>query len=193
MAYKPSFSDRFWKTASAPFKDQKDLELDFQYAAMTNKLWRAEYLLNKKGVDIASGDHFALRWAANGGHDEMVRLLLRYGGTDVNAKHGDALIRAVTQNKPAVVDVLLEHGADIAQQEFKALHLAHEKNNIVVLSQLVSSGQDLRAPVAHLRADAEAQDDGSHAAAARLKLYGDYLAQRIDPRPPAAGRYRPGF
>lgn len=192
MAYKPSVSDRFWKTVSAPFKDQKDLALDFEYAAMTNKLWRAEYLLKEKGVNIASSDHFALRWAANGGHDEMIRLLMRHGGTDVNAKNGDALIRAVTQNKPAVVDVLLEYGADIAQQEFKALHLAHEKNNIVVLSQLISSGQDLRAPVAHLHADAEKQDDGSHAAAARLKLYSDYLAQRFNPKPPAAGR-GPGF
>lgn len=187
MAYKPTFSDRFWKTVSAPFKEMKDLEIDFHYAATTNMLWRAEYLLTEKGVNIASGNNFAVRWASNGGHDEMLRLLFRHGGVDVNAKEGDALIRAVTKNHPKSVAVLIEHGARIAEQDFKALHLAHEKNNIEILAELVTSGQDLRAVVATLREEALQNNDGSGAHEARLNLYGDYLkssAPSDTPKPP---------
>ncbi|HEX2752095.1 MAG TPA: ankyrin repeat domain-containing protein [Alphaproteobacteria bacterium] len=189
MRYKPSFADKFWKIVNAPFKEMKDLEVDFHYAATTNMLWRAEYLLTEKGVDIASGNNFAVRWAANGGHDDMLRLLFRHGGIDVNAKEGDALIRAVTRGHTSTVGLLLEHGADIAQQEYKALHLAHEKNNISLLAQLVTSGQDLRETIAALHADAVEKNDESPAHQARLKLYGDYLAQQIPPRkPPNAPR-----
>lgn len=186
MRYKPSFADKFWKVVSAPFKERKDLEIDFHYAATTNMLWRAEYLLTEKGVDIASGNNFAVRWAANGGHDDMLRLLFRHGGVDVNAKEGDALIRAVTRGHASTVGLLLEHGADIAAQEYKALHLAHEKNNISLLAQLVTSGQNVRDVVTVLHADAVEKNDGSPAHQARLKLYGDYLAQHSPPRKPPA-------
>lgn len=186
MRYKPTFADKFWKVVSAPYKEMKDLEVDFHYAATTNMLWRAEYLLTEKGVDIASGNNFAVRWAANGGHDDMLRLLFRHGGVDVNAKEGDALIRAVTRGHSGTVGLLLEHGADIAQQEYKALRLAHDKNNISLLAQLVSSGQDLVTEVAKLHADAAEKNDGSAAHQARLKLYGDYLAQHGPKHKPPA-------
>lgn len=186
MRYKPTFADKFWKVVSAPFKEMKDLEVDFHYAATTNMLWRAEYLLTEKGVDIASGNNFAVRWAANGGHDDMLRLLFRHGGVDVNAKEGDALIRAVTRGHTSTAGILLDHGADISQQEYKALHLAHEKNNISLLAQLVSSGQDLVAEVAKLHADAVENNDGSAAHQARLKLYGDYLGHSAPKRKPPA-------
>lgn len=190
MAYKPTFSDRFWKSVIAPWREMKDLEIDFHYAATTNMLWRAEYLLTEKGVDIASGNNFAVRWAANGGHDEMLRLLFRHGGVDVNAKEGDALIRAVTKNHPKAVAVLLEHGADIALQDFEALRIAHDKNNIAILAELVTSGQDVRSVVATLKAEAEENNDGSAAHEARLKLYGDYL-KSAPPKPPFGAAPRP--
>jgi len=186
MRYKPTFADKFWKIASAPFKEMKDLEADFHYAATTNMLWRAEYLLTEKGVNIASGNNFALRWAANGGHDEMLRLLFRHGGVDVNAKEGEALIRAVTRGHAGAVALLLEHGADVSAQDHKALHLAHDKNNIGLLAQLVTGGQDLRQAITALHADAVEKDDGSPAHEARLKLYGDYLARQTPPRQPPA-------
>lgn len=186
MAYKPTFSDRFWKSVILPFREMKDLEIDFHYAATTNMLWRAEYLLTEKGVDIASGNNFAVRWAANGGHDDMLRLLFRHGGVDVNAKEGDALIRAVTKNHPKAVALLLEHGADVSAQEYKALHIAHQKNNIEILAELVTSGADVRGVVTALRAEALENNDGSAAHEARLKLYGDYLKSTAPdtPKPP---------
>jgi len=186
MRYKPTFADKFWKIVNAPFKERRDLEVDFHYAATTNMLWRAEYLLTEKNVDIASGDNFAVRWAANGGHDDMLRLLFRHGGVDVNAKEGDALIRAVTRGHTSTVGLLLDHGADIARQEYRALRLAHEKNNISLLAHLVTGGQDLRDIVATLHAEAQEKNDGSAAHQARLKLYGDYLAQYAPPRLPPA-------
>jgi len=186
MRYKPTLADRFWKKVSAPFKEMKDLEVDFHYAATTNMLWRAEYLLTVKGVNIASGDNFAVRWAANGGHEEMLRLLFRHGGVDVNAKNGDALIRAVTREHAGAVALLLEHGADISMQDYKALHLAHEKNNISLLAQLLTSGQDARGVVATLHAEALEKDDGSIAHEARLRLYSDYLAPQNPARKPPA-------
>lgn len=193
MAYKKTLSDRFWKSVILPFRERKDLEIDFHYATTTNMLWRAEYLLTEKGVDIASGDNFAVRWAANGGHDEMLRLLFRHGGVDVNAKEGDALIRAVTKNHPKAVSVLVEHGADVTAQAYKALHIAHEKNNIEILAELVTSGADLRAVVAALHADALENNDGSAAHDARLKLYGDYLKSAAPdaPKPPKGTPPRP--
>src|SRR5215203_4017992 len=56
----------------------------------------------------------ALIWAANGGHFEVVKLLVKRGA-DVNARGGgggDALMAAAYQGKLDIVDFLLKSGAD---------------------------------------------------------------------------------
>lgn len=136
LPYKPSLGDKFW-FALAMGTTKRDLEQDFHYAAVVGKLWRAEYLLNEKKVDIASRDNFAVRWAANGGHADMLKLLFRHGGVDANAKDGEALIRAVSGGHHAAAEVLIENGADPARQDFKALREAYKRNDMAMLAQLL--------------------------------------------------------
>lgn len=183
--YQKSLSDKFWHALWLP-REKRELETAFHYAVTVNKLWRAEFLLNEEKVNIASGDNFAVRWAANGGHVDMLHLLFRHGGVDVNAKEGDALIRAVRQGHHAAAALLLEKGADIAQQECRALHLAHEKNDMSMLALLLSSGQDVRIPVRALYAAAQEEQNPQAADRARLHLYQRYLDDSGATPPPSS-------
>lgn len=185
--YTPSLGDKFWHAVWLSGYSGKELEQEFHYAAMVGKLWRAEYLLNEKKVDISSRDSFAVRWAANGGFDEMLKLLFRHGGVDVNAREGEALIRAVSKGHYAAAAILLENGADPAQQDFKSLRTAYKRKDMAMLAQLLaaapSAGSLVAEWVAALKDPArkpEADD------AAQLRLLSRYLPQ--DTPPPTSGR-----
>ena len=182
--YAPSLGDKFWHAVWLSGRSDKELEQDFHYAATVGKLWRAEYLLNEKKVDIASGDSFAVRWAANGGYSDMLKLLFRHGGVDVNARDGEALIRAVSQGHHAAAAVLLENGADPVRQDFKAIREAYKRKDMPMLAQLLPAASSARPLVAEWVAalkdparKPEADD------AAQLRLFSNYLPQ--DPPPPA--------
>lgn len=184
--YTPSLGDKFWHAVWLSGRSDKELEQDFHYAAMVGKLWRAEYLLNEKKVDIASRDSFAVRWAANGGYADMLKLLFRHGGVDVNARDGEALIRAVSQGHHAAAAVLLENGADPARQDFKALRDAYSRKDMPMLAQLLPAAPSARPLIAEWVAalkdparTPEADD------AAQLRLFSKYLQDDVPP--PAHG------
>ncbi|MFN7115039.1 MAG: ankyrin repeat domain-containing protein [Alphaproteobacteria bacterium] len=174
--YKPSLGDKFWRMAWLPGRKGRELEEDFHYAVTVGKMWRAELLLSEKKVDITSGDHFAVRWAANGGHVDMLKLLFRHGGVDVNAKDGEALIRAATRGHHAAAALLLEHGADVARQDYKALRIAAAQNDTAMLAHLLAAAKDAQSVVRELLTAAEQQDPPAEKSC--LHLYRAYLAPR---------------
>lgn len=184
--YTPSMGDKFWRMAWLPGRSTDELEHDLHYAATVGKLWRAEHLLIEKKVDIASGDNFAVRWAANGGHVPMLELLFRHGGVDVNAKEGDALIRAVENRHHAAAALLLDHGADAARQDFKALRIAAGRNDAAMIAHLLAATKNAQPLVRALVASA--QKENSPIDAACLRLYQNYLA---DTPPPAGVKNAP--
>lgn len=151
--FKPTFRDRFWKFAAGPFKSDAEFDEDLHYAAVTNMLWRAEYLIEQKGADIHSSDNFCIRWAANGGHAEMISFLLEKGA-DVHAKDDEALIRAVARGKLPAIDVLVKAGAKPSAQKNKALLIAHKNKDIKIIETLLSSPEDLSEIAAVLKKDA---------------------------------------
>lgn len=176
--YKPTLGDRFWRSVWLPGREKKELEEDFHYAALVGKLWRAEFLLSEKKVDIASRDNFALRWAANGGHTGMLQLLFRHGGVDVNAKDGEALIRAATGGHHAAAALLLEHGADPARQDYKALRTAHDKKDEPMIAMILASAKDAGGVVRELLAAVQAEETPNKAMA---HLYQNYLDRPLPP------------
>lgn len=186
--YTPSLGDKFWRVVWLPGRDKKELEEDFHYAATVGKLWRAEHLLSEKKVDIASGDNFAVRWAANGGHNEMLKLLFRHGGVDVNAKDGEALIRAAERGHHAAAVLLLDHGADVSRQDYKALRLAAGKNDAAMIAHLLAAARGAQRAVQELLAVAEKEE--TPACKACIRLYKNYLdappqgKSASPPRPP---------
>lgn len=171
--YKPTTGDKFWRAVWLPGRDKKELEHDLHYAATVGKLWRAELLLSEKGVDIASGDNFAVRWAANGGHADMLALLFRHGGVDVNAKDGDALIRAAKNGHHAAAALLLDHGADVSRQDYKALRIAAERSDAAMIAHLLSAAKDAQTVVREILTSAEEQERPADKAC--LRLYRNYL------------------
>jgi ankyrin repeat protein len=181
--YRPSLGDRFWRHVWLPGRRGAELEEDFHYAAMVGNLWRAAFLLTEKRVDIASGDDFALRWAARGGHTEMLALLFRHGGVDVNAKDGEPLIHAVEQGRHAAAVLLLEHGADAARQDFRALRIAHDKQDASMVAHILSVSSGAQAVVRGFLQDAQSEnkDGGKVADAACLTLYRKYLEDSAPP------------
>jgi len=181
MPYKPTLSDRFWKRLSMPYKQRQELEQDLHYAAVTNKLWRAEFLLTEKSVDATTRENFCMRWAANGGHVDMIKLLHAHGA-DVNAKNGEPLLRAVGTKRMEAVEVLLQLGADISLNNHAALRAADAQGDAAILKRLLKSGQDLRRPAEELLQKARDRHDTASAA-----IYLEYLTaeRKKGLKPPA--------
>lgn len=176
--YKKSLSDVFWHALGGAGKDRtaQDIDNSLHYAALTGKLWRADFLLREKKAKVASGDNFALRWAANGGHVDMLRLLLEHGA-DVNAKDGEALVRVVEKEMNDAAFFLLDHGANPSLHGGKAFYLADEKGNIPLLKKMLEGG---KISEGHIRCVQErAKENGD---AARTAFYGRFLR---DMPPPA--------
>lgn len=160
---KPSLSDRFWKALSAPLKNKGELEQDFHYAAVTGKIWRAHYLLAEKGVDAAGADNFAIRWAANGGHADIIRMLVSFGA-DVNAKDGEPLMRALGKGHADAVHALLASGALVSVRGGAPLRIACERKDYALLEKMLSAKEDLRGHVQGFLAQAEKSGDANLAA-----------------------------
>lgn len=177
--YKKTLSDTFWLFFGNGSKKRTEREIDgsLHYAALTNKLWRADYLIRECGAPVTSGDNFCIRWAANGGHNEMIKLLVEKGA-DVNARDGEALVRAVEKGHDATAALLIDSGAKVALHKAKALYLADAAHNIPLLKKMLSTGEDL---VLHVRNLMEKAHENQ--AKDLLRLYEDYI---LDPPAPPA-------
>lgn len=174
--YNKSLSDKFWLTLYGNIvKDQGRLDQSLQNAALNNNLWRAEFLLSRKKANPNSGDGFCVRWAAEDGHCEMIRLLARHGA-DMNAKDGQALINAASRGHVDVAKTLLENGADATRQDYAALRTADAANDTAFIRTLLNSGQDFTRVANELLGAA----DGI-GAFDKAGLYRQYLDSRAKP------------
>jgi len=93
--------------------DADKLADDLSIAASLGQ-YEAVHKLLKNGVSLGHYDYrgwFALHWACQEGHSDIVRLLID-SGADVNAKSIEEGITPLMQGHIEVVQILLEHGAD---------------------------------------------------------------------------------
>jgi Ankyrin repeats (3 copies) len=181
--YTPTFLDKCWKFFGNADKKPSELEKELHYAALTNLLWRAEFLMTEKKISPTSRDNFAIRWAAHGGHNQMIMMLLDHGA-DLNARDGEALVRALENGHPDTALLLVEKGARVGEQGGRALFLADDIGNLPLVCRMLSSPEDLTATARALKERAAEKGDE------KLKaIYDDYLSGR--PVKPPRGRYGP--
>lgn len=124
------------------------------YPRNVTALWLAAYfglsriakLLLENGVEDDGHDNFGTRpfeLAASRGHEDVVRLLLRYKGTrDINT----AFHHAAWSGHEAVMRILLENGADINAPNkigMTALHLASQMGHEKLTRFLLDRGADI--------------------------------------------------
>jgi ankyrin repeat protein len=183
--YEKTLKDRFWHALVPTFKNVDDLEREFHFAALTNKLWRADYLLSEKNVDVNSGNGFAIRFAVDGNHWAMVQRLIE-AKADLNVQDGEPLIKAAAKGFTDIAVDLLLAGADPSLRDCRALRLADAKDDIRLISAILKSGKDVEKGAKELLDQAHAQGDIKRAA-----VYKEYLdgqaARRIPARPPLQG------
>ncbi|KAJ3182747.1 hypothetical protein HDU87_008086 [Geranomyces variabilis] len=85
-------------------------------------------MMDQCEVPAGATDNFALNRACEAGQIEAARLLLSRGASPVNADGGRGyalpLSAAAARENMAIVDLLLEHGADINEEDSQALRYA---------------------------------------------------------------------
>ncbi len=175
--YKPTLLDWFWKTARAPYKQAAELADDLHYAAVTNNLWRTQFLLDEYKVDANANQNRALVWAARAGHTEMCTLLLKYGA-DINAREGTPLIWALSHGHQDTAAAFVDAGADITCRKFEAVYSAAEQKNTALLQKMFRSKYDLR-PVAEKLLEKATKNNQTD----MVRLYQDYLDKKADEKP----------
>jgi ankyrin repeat protein len=183
--FEKTLKDRFWQALIQTFKRNDELENEFHFAALTNKLWRAEFLLEEKKVDVNSGGGFAIRFAVEGKHTDMVHLLIQHKA-DVNAKEGEALIRAAALGYTDIALDLIMAGANPSLRDGRALRLADAQNDTRLISAMLKHGKGLEKTAEELLADAR-----KNGGAEKVALYKNYLdtqaAKAMPSRPTLQG------
>lgn len=179
--YQKTLKDSFWQALVTTMKRNDELDMEFHFAALNNMLWRAEYLLTDKKINVNSGEGFAIRFAVENGHDEMVRLLIAHRA-DVNAKGGEALIRAAALGRTEIALELLAAGADPSLRGGRALLLADAKDDSRLIGAILRTGRDMSAGAKLLLDEARKSGDLKKAS-----LYKEYLDNRAAQKAP----YRP--
>ena len=118
------------------------------------ELLRSSFLSSHENYEDALRDVkdlTSVHFAAALGYVQLVRLLIRICGVDVNAVdafYHTALHFAAEEGHADVVRVLLENGADVnavERQEHTALHLAVEEGHLEVTKVLTQNGADVNA------------------------------------------------
>jgi len=97
-----------------------------------------------EGANVHAVDDEALRWAANNGHLEVVKILLE-NGADVHAGNDFALRWASYKGHLEVVEILLENGADVHACNDSALQFAAGKGYLEIVKILLGNGADVHA------------------------------------------------
>jgi serine/threonine-protein phosphatase 6 regulatory ankyrin repeat subunit B len=111
-------------------------------------------VLLQNGADPNSQDHngeTALTFSAYHGDVDVVRTLCQNMDTEVNIKNNndeDALFSAVFQQHEEVVNVLLQHGADVnsvspENDDYSPLLVASKKKNVDIVEALLRKGANL--------------------------------------------------
>ena len=122
---------------------QKSLDDSFLRKVMEGD----EYLVRDSlsaGADIHAQEDYALRYSAEYGHIEQVRMLLD-GGADIHAKDDNALRSSAWNGHIEVVRLILDRGADIHANDDNALYLAAKNGHIETVGLLLDRGADAHA------------------------------------------------
>ena len=118
----------------------------------------AELLLDAR-VDVTARsafDYSALSLACIKGFDVIAQMLLRHGGSDLevrNAGGSTPLLLAAGAAHGAIVDVLLEYGADVRATDNRGTTLLH------ILAQTADNATRIREVVSKYAPDVEAKDE----------------------------------
>ena len=99
-------------------------------------LFGVKYAL-ENGANVHTIDDYALRWASQNGHYDIVKLLLDYGA-DIHTDNDEALRWAAYEGHYDVIKLLLENGADIHAQNDAALRHAEYNGHTDVVELLKS-------------------------------------------------------
>ena len=106
-------------------------------------LWTIETFewLLRCGVNLHAKNDYALRWAAENGHLEVVKCLVEHGA-DIHAYNEEALRFAASQGFLEVVEYLIDKGADIHAYDDCTLRLAAVNGHLDVVEYLGSLERD---------------------------------------------------
>lgn len=124
--------------------------LNLHEAAATGQFDRVRELATRENVNSAGADGFqALGLACYFGHEEVARWLID-AGADVNLAAENAMKvcpihAAAARRSPALVRLLLEHGADAnarQQMGYTPLHSAYQHDDREIIDLLVAHGAD---------------------------------------------------
>ena len=96
----------------------------------------------ERGADLHADDNYALGWAADFGHLEVVKYLLEQGA-DLNANNDEALRFAAEKGHLEVVKYLLEQGANLHADDNLALRFAANHDRLEVVQYLLERGADV--------------------------------------------------
>ena len=116
------------------------------HAAITNKQERAvEYLLNN-GVDVKSLPYIVLT-AIGFANESIIEMVLSHGGTpNVKTQTTTPLHDAVRLNKPEIIQLLSQHGADMniaTEESGPVLTFAVSRDNLDCVKVLLDCGSDI--------------------------------------------------
>ena len=104
------------------------------------------FMLQEGNVDVHDANDEAIRLSSNGGHVDVVRLLLAYGA-DPGAIDSEALRNASANGHLSVVELLLHHGAvDPGARNSEALVRARANGHADVVQALLESHLTLELP-----------------------------------------------
>jgi hypothetical protein len=102
-----------------------------------------QFLIDE-GADVRAEFYYAILWAAENGHTEVVKVLID-AGADVHA-YGDAAIRwAVENGHTDIVKLLIDAGAVIHAYDDYSLQCAAESGYTEVVKLLLDAGADVHA------------------------------------------------
>ena len=91
--------------------------------------------LLKAGADVHANEDEALRYAAENGYTEIVKILLK-AGADVHADDDEALCLAIGGGHTEIVKILLEADTDVHADNDYALRLAAEYGHTEIVKIL---------------------------------------------------------
>ena len=89
----------------------------------------------ERGADIHADEDYALQYASQNGHKDVVELLLK-NGADVHVNDDFALLLASYYNHKDVVELLLKNGADVHADDDHALRSASNNGHKDVVELL---------------------------------------------------------
>ncbi|KAJ1294177.1 hypothetical protein BS78_01G125600 [Paspalum vaginatum] len=103
------------------------------FAALDGQVAAARYLLDK-GADPNKQDHQGcapLHEAAKEGYDEIAQLLLSRGAiVDIASSEGTPLHAAAVYGKTGIMQILLEHHADVSDKDIKVQLKSHDEKTV---------------------------------------------------------------